>query len=208
MDSPEKYIQQTQKAVLGLFDLLKQYIGDDMRSLVGIVKMKDAGEQRKLIDEIKAGYVAREAIAGSILQIAYMGLKRHSPGGNKIVLIKQIEAALPQAKNKAKGYDPAFCVGRCVGDIPIGLLIYAGRNQYSHQDERCLAPKNKLIFKYLDSLFKDQYKNNITFDLYDPKAFNYAYSILAAMTWLPYHKQPNPYELYEKDMRDMLKLIN
>ncbi|MFW3615635.1 hypothetical protein [Billgrantia antri] len=157
------------------------------------------------MDVAKARYVAREAIAGSVLQIAYMGIKRFSPGGPRTPLIEDIEAAILGKKGKVRRYPQAFRIGRLLGDLPIGVVVYAGRNQYNHQDATRLDPSNELVFNYLDWLYRDQYKNNISFDLYDPKAFNYAFSILAALQWLPSHRTPNPYERYDRDMRDMLR---
>lgn len=208
MNSAETYIEKTQPAVAGLFDLLRQYAGDQIRAIVGISNTRDPAEQRQLLEVAKARYVAREAIAGSILQIAYMGIKRFSPGGPRNQLIEEIEVTILDKKGKVRRYPKAFRVGRLVGDMPIGIAIYAGRNQYNHQDAQRLDPSNELVFNYLDWLYRDQYKNNISFDFYDSEAFNYAFSILAALQWLPSHRTPSPYGRYAADMRSMLGLDN
>jgi hypothetical protein len=56
----------------------------------------------------------------------------------------------------------SFCVGRLVKNIPIGLLIYAGRTQYNHWEE------GELVNTVARQVFVDlvaSYKNDHDFDL-------------------------------------------
>jgi len=42
-----------------------------------------------------------------------------------------------------------FCCGRSVRGVPVGLIIYATRNQYNHQDANSLNKLNTTIFDTL-----------------------------------------------------------
>ena len=88
--------------------------------------------------------VSRNAISGAIIQIAFMGLKLHSKNDS---VPPGWEAFHNQLKpNLAKSLR-RFGVGRPLwAGVPLGLVVYAARNQYNHQDE---APANPLVIEVL-----------------------------------------------------------
>ncbi|MBI3373739.1 MAG: hypothetical protein HY017_18605 [Betaproteobacteria bacterium] len=98
---------------------------------------------------------SRAALSGSILQIAYMGIKRFGQ--------LTISSARCQELNvKASTPGSVFCVGRLVRNIPIGLLIYAGRIQYNHWEEG--EPSN-LIARQVFRELAISYSDDQDFDL-------------------------------------------
>lgn len=83
--------------------------------------------------------ISQGAICGSILQIAFMGIKLFSkqkvlPSGCKDFLKKNDDRV-------------AFCIGREVQGVPIGLIIYAARNQYNHMDEKLNNKVARAVFE-------------------------------------------------------------
>jgi hypothetical protein len=101
-----------------------------------------------------------------------------------------------------EGSKPAkFCVGRLHRDIPIGLIVYAGRNQANHIDERLREP-NITIFEKLCLVesFSDKgsWYRDPAFDLENDRIVNYACNITAILEW-------RNNESYFEDMRRMAR---
>ena len=94
-----------------------------------------------------------------------------------------------------------FCVGRHVRNIPIGLIVYAGRNQFNHWDEECLREPNQFIFEKLcviESITKKgTFYRDPAFDLATQSLLSYADNIRSILKW-------NDYDAYSNDMRDMV----
>ena len=142
-----KYLQQTENAIRQLLNsaiayetLIEKWISSSQTKNPIITKrnLEDLNEYLGL-------QFSQATLSGSILQVAFMGIDRFST--NTVVLPKCL-------KSKDENKIPTkFCIGRIVHDIPIGMLIYAGRNQYNHWDdeklkfEKCkyLMPCYKLI---------------------------------------------------------------
>src|SRR6478672_3402021 len=93
-------------------------------------------------------------IAGSILQLAYFALNSFavftgkSPGALRFE--SEMNRLLRESDNpriKTEFSLPErFCVGRDFGDLPMGMLVYAGRNQYHHYSEERLSVINEVVF--------------------------------------------------------------
>jgi hypothetical protein len=91
-----------------------------------------------------------------------------------------------------------FCIGRRVRDVPIGLIIYAGRNQYCHADEEKLKPINASIFNLLAHGIKGaQEVKDPAFDLENKNITIYSDNILSILEW-------NNFEAYITDMEILL----
>jgi hypothetical protein len=121
------------------------------RDEAGVIRMTKE-ENEEFLNAYEAHFAletARAALAGSILQIAYSALKQYPSGAT----------VTPQFSNlgvKGVNPQPAFCVGRLVRNIPLGLLIYAGRIQYNHWEEG--EPTNSVarqVFRELVVAYKD-----------------------------------------------------
>lgn len=144
--SVEAYLKDTEPAVRHLFkglDLydsikspsIKQFIDD-----TGHVRMskKEADEMVELAYKSLELEFSRAILAGSILQVAYTGLKEYPTNKPLTPLFKKFGINPSQQAVK-------FCIGRTQFDIPIGLLIYSGRIQYNHWEEG--IPGNKVAKK-------------------------------------------------------------
>ncbi len=102
---------------------------------------------------------SRATLAGSILQIAYVAIKKFSS-------IKEIN---PQYRSfGVKDSHKKFCIGREVDGIPIGLLIYAGRTQYIHWESLENETVNK-IFQHLYEIHAHDNSFDMIYDLNYPE---------------------------------------
>lgn len=208
MDNAKSFLESTAPATEGLFSLLNQYGWQKIRAIVDLTKSKTRNE----IEEHKSKYssvdVAREVIAGSILQIAFVAIKEYGVAQGKSPLVLEFEKQInklistsPKARCTNFTFPEGFCIGRELGQLPIGLIIYAARNQYNHFYEVRLSPVNEVIFNYLNQLWPSPH-NGLSFNLYDDKQF-YAYSALAALGWTDSHKGLG-YTAYTADMANLL----
>jgi hypothetical protein len=131
-------------------------------------------------------------LAGSILQIAYTGIKKYR-------LSESVSPRCLELNVKASTTGAVFCVGRNVKNIPLGLLIYAGRIQYNHWEEG--EPANPIARAVFGGL-RTAYLNDQHFDLgyvldYPiPRAVSH-YIIRFELGWLSYDE-------YISDMTSVL----
>lgn len=82
--------------------------------------------------------------------------------------------------------------------MPLGLVIYAGRNQYNHAEDNVLLEPSATVFEWLTT--HHTYGNGVrdpAFDLGGRLVWNYAANITSLIGW-------RAYESYEADMREML----
>ena len=182
-----------------------------MRAIVDVTKSRTREELEQHKESFSSTDVAREVIAGSILQIAYVALERYAVPTGKSDNALHFEAEInrllqeiPGARTKGNFSLPdKFCVGRDIGHLPLGILIYAGRNQYNHFFERRLKVVNEVVFNHLHALWPSP-PHGLTFDLYKNKRIH-AYSILAALGWTDSTKGSG-YSSYKRDMSDVLQI--
>ena len=130
------YIKETEPAVQHLFSGLAAYYSASLPSILqyrghdGIIRMTKH-ENEGFLRAYEAHFdleFARAVLSGSILQIAYTGIKKY---GHPMTISPRCQ----ELNVKASTPGAAFCVGRLVRNIPLGLLIYAGRIQYNHWEE-------------------------------------------------------------------------
>lgn len=209
MEDAKSFLINTEPALKGLFNLLNGYGWQKMRAFVDMTNSKT----REQLDSHKSNFssvdVAREIIAGSILQIAFVAVKEYAvpEGKSKGVLRFELEMNRliqenPNARTKSLNLPGSFCVGREIGDLPIGLIIYASRNQYNHYYEKRLNVVNEVIFNHLNILWPNPH-NGLSFDIYDKNKF-YSYSALAALGWIDSNEGMG-YEKYKIDMSEILE---
>jgi hypothetical protein len=138
-------------------------------------------------DEYLAKYMGHASICGSILQMAHMGISQFS------------KCCAPC--DCLSGKHKKFGVGRKVRELPIGLIIYAGRNQYNHWDEspreatKCIF--NKLADREVEYQGELLSFTDSSFDIECEFLEIYSHNILGLIKW-------RTYEDYKKDMIDML----
>ena len=153
------------------------------------VKLK---ERTKRDNEFADEFFARSMLCGSILQFAYQGIKTFS-----------LNTTIPDNFNsviKPKSTAEKFCIGRLIDDVPIGLIIFAGRNQAMHYDQKTLKEPNKTIFYKLANWYSETYKKwfiDSYFDLNNKDLIHYSENILYKMGWANY-------EFYEKELIEIL----
>ena len=129
--------------------------------------------------------------AGSIFQVAYMGILYFSRNEE---IPKSCAGIVPPQNKKAI----RFCIGREVYGLPLGLIIYAARNQYSHWDDEKLHPVANNVFYYLSAAFHDNPIYDLAFEISNPTITIHANEILlGALRWTTYDK-------YLSEMRDLL----
>lgn len=215
MQDARSYLEDTRSATAGLFNLLNQYGWEKMRKLVDLMNSKTKSE----LDVHKANFssndIAREVIAGSILQIAYVAIAKYgSPPAkspNVITFESQINRLIkahPKAtrwkKKTAFELPVKFCIGRDLDHLPLGMVVYAGRNQYNHFYEGGrLNVENEIVFNHLHQLHPDP-TTGISFDLRPNQLFSY--SVLAALGWIDKSGELG-YVAYERDMCDIFKVV-
>lgn len=137
--------------------------------------------------------LSEATFAGAILQVAYMGIRifssndRIPPNASGLVKASQ-KSAVP------------FCIGREIHGIPLGLLIYAARNQYGHWDEEMPHEVTRNVFSALTAAFEDNMLFDLGFELANPTINLYANEVLlVAMRW-------TTYDHYEHEMNSLLAL--
>jgi hypothetical protein len=165
------YLETTEPAVKHFFDGLNGYDAMKPPSIAqyldknGLVQMSKS-ESKSFVqkhEDFFALEYARAILAGSILQVANTAIKMYSPSGQVTEQCKSlgVSESSPLAK---------MCVGREVHNIPIGLLIYAGRIQYNHWEEG--EPANnvaKNVFRHLISVYYDDMAVDMAYELNYPQ---------------------------------------
>ena len=91
-----------------------------------------------------------------------------------------------------------FCIGSERHGIPIGLIIYAARNQYNHWDDEEPHEVTKSVFHSLSAALCHNMLADLAFDLSNPTINVYANEVLLiALGW-------RSYDAYLSEMRALL----
>jgi hypothetical protein len=210
MQTAAEYIEKTESATRHLFGAIEGYL-ETLREGIGptfVTSIPYGPEQdaeysawreanaealeksRNARNEFRAESFALNTICGAILQIAEKGLEIYS---------KNTEIA-ENWKPRISSRLAKFCVGRKVRETPIGLIVYAGRNQHTHFNDTQLREPSASIFNELS--VKHGYRTSAidpAFDLENQANISFASNITALIDW-------RSFEQYQKDMRDMLNI--
>ncbi|QQS36143.1 MAG: hypothetical protein IPM56_18200 [Ignavibacteriales bacterium] len=144
-------------------------------------------------DEYVFELFAKSTLAGTILQFACTGIEIFSK--NNLIPVG-FENIIKRNTKPIK-----FCIGRLIDEIPIGLIIYAGRNQAMHFDDKILNEPSKTVFNKLANWYSPTFKKwfvNDHYDLDNDLIIHYAGNILYKLEWSQYID-------YEQDMLEMLQ---
>jgi len=211
--TPRKYVKEITHAAKQLFEGLSYYhkyltaietpifttMYDDEAEFERKYKEWAKKNRKKLKEYDKNlqkyfGYaISKAALCGAILQIAFTGMKLHARPRKKVpASCKAI------FKGKENSEAKKYCIGRMVHDIPMGLIIYAARNQYSHMDDKVYNPVTTNVFEHLTTFGTGGKYRNPQFDLQVRKKEIYADNVLAILEW-------DNLETFLKDMKEMLK---
>ncbi|GLH75069.1 hypothetical protein GETHLI_35720 [Geothrix limicola] len=132
---------------------------------------------------------SRSFACGFILQVAYNAIYDFS--SNTVVHSDFSDIIKPKQK------PVKYCMGREIRGIPLGLLIYAGRNQFCHATDGKLNPIGQRVFEFLairsDSGFASGGIDKC-FDLTNTHLHTFAHNIVALLPW-------HSYDDYIKDMQ-------
>lgn len=212
METIRDYLSKTESATRKLFDGVESYLKILRKVKTPVFVHDHVGEeesQRLFAEWAKKNekwlqayadasneYVdqifAQATLCGAILQIAAMGIKKYSTNNT----IPDELNGLPKIQNARK-----FCIGRIVNDTPIGLIIYAGRNQSNHLDDRDIREPTKSIFKRFAQIGPSRFVKvpyqDPSFDLENPEIASFSSNVTYLIGW-------RSYEVYEADMIAML----
>lgn len=91
--------------------------------------------------DFSAEFFSMSMVCGAILQIAEKGLELYAPSQQLNARFESWAPYLGKKQQLAK-----YCIGRTVRNVPIGLIIYAGRNQHVHfEDPELREPSSEVI---------------------------------------------------------------
>jgi hypothetical protein len=159
MEHAEEFIARTKSAVESLFCGIDSYLqileGARPPVLVGTysseLEHKKAVENwtRQNADSIEASFRAQRAfmseryaqavLCGTLLQLATMAIRLYSRNR----LIPDEFHGIVNASHAP------FCIGRRVREVPIGLVVFAARNQFNHIEDAKLRKPSSVIFEWL-----------------------------------------------------------
>ena len=131
-------------------------------------------------------------LAGAIIQVAATGIRLFST--NKVIPDDCTNIVPPNAKLAIP-----FCIGKRKYGLPIGLIIYAARNQYAHWEEDPHQVTTN-VFHQLTIAFWDNPLYDLAYDLENPTIDIYANEILlGGLNW-------TTYEIFRSEMEELLGL--
>ncbi len=210
MNTPLAYFRSIEPAAKGLFKLLNGYGWQKMRAFIEMTKTSSVEEFAQRRADFESVDTAREIISGSILQLAYFAIKQHgiSQGKSSGVLhfeseMNRLLREIPNPRTKRLELPLQFCVGRGIGDLPIGMIIYAGRNQYNHFDDDRFDVVNEVVFDYLRQIFPNPV-NGHSFAVRGAGR-PLSYSVLTALGWMD-SADGLGFEPFKKDLAEVLQI--
>ncbi|WP_020158533.1 hypothetical protein [Methylobacter marinus] len=128
-------------------------------------------------------------LCGSILQIASMAIDSFSQNEE----VPESCSGFVNSGQKAV----KSCIGREVRGLPVGIVIYAARNQYNHWDDPNQRRITQAVFDALALGHGYGPVRDPAFDLSNPKLDIYSHNILTLLEW-------STYEDYETDIRTLI----
>jgi hypothetical protein len=209
METAAEYLDKTESAVKILFDGIDAYF-EVLRNEPSGVRSHSQGEvplheyvqwAAENPEKLQAAFQAQRSfvaesfalatLCGAVLQIAAKAIECYS----------KVDAVPEDCQDFfSRPAIRPFCVGRRVHDVPIGLVIYGGRNQATHFNDEELHPLNEAIFRRLSNgnpSIVDKGLRDPSFDLSDRKMTNFASNITTLLGWQSFHE-------YDEDMRALL----
>lgn len=151
----DHFIRDTEHAVRHFFEGLKHY--DEL--LDGLTPPSQASSVTQVNQYVaQAGrYFAlstsRAALCGAVLETAYVAINA----------FPQNSVVPSSCTSFVRSTDRAvrFCIGREIHGLPLGLFIYAGRNQHVHWEDESFDGPTTAVFDALGRA----YQSNILFDM-------------------------------------------
>lgn len=211
MQTVDEYLNRTESAARRLFDGINDYIsilptalgvtfvtsepyGPKQDAEYAAWKAKNAkrllaareAEQRYLAESF-----ALDTLCGSVLQVAAKAIEIYGQSNP----IPETFRGIVQPKLSK------FCIGRDVRTVPLGLIIYAARNQHTHFNDGKLREPSATVFKRLATEHgyggRQQFSDP-AFDVDNPRLVSLASNVTGLIEW-------RSYESYIGDMRALLE---
>ncbi|MBE2244193.1 MAG: hypothetical protein IAE86_15665 [Burkholderiaceae bacterium] len=210
MQTPQGYLGKTESAVRRLFDGVDEYLAV-LRRATGpvfvsglplgpeqdaqLLAWQEANrEQLEAARESQREYLAEtfalDTLCGAVLQVAAKALEIYGPGTT-------LPDGLPP---EVTARYARLCVGRTIRTLPLGIIVYAARNQHTHFNDELLREPSRSVFKRLATAHgygKGDTFLDPAFDLSNPLLVSFASNVTALVGW-------RSYERYIDDMQDML----
>jgi hypothetical protein len=139
---------------------------------------------------------AQVTLCGSILQLAAKAIECYS---KNTTITEEWKSFI------RLGTKPVpFCTGRLIRGVPLGLIVYAGRNQHIHFEDQKLREPNIEVFRRLAT--NHGYGKGSPEPVVDPafhlgteSIISFANNVTALIQW-------RSLEAYETDMRKLLEI--
>ena len=211
MQTVDEYLKRTESAVQCLFSGIDDYVSiiravgrttfvtaepygpaqdaeyKEWRN-VNAVQLSEARDAEK---KYLAEAFALDTLCGAVLQVAAKAIEIY---GKNDSIPKALEGFVFPPLSK-------FCTGRHIRSVPLGLIIYAARNQHTHFNDRKLREPNAFVFNKLatnhdyggEEMFTDP-----AFDVNNPRLVSLASNVTGLIEWRSYEK-------YIIDMRALLE---
>lgn len=151
-------------------------------------------EQLEAAREAQREYLAEtfalDTLCGAVLQVAGKALEMYGQG-------VALPVGLPPEVTTSYA---RFCVGRTIRTLPLGLVVYAARNQHTHFNDEALREPSRSVFNRLATAHgysKGETFLDPAFDLSNPRLVSFASNVTALVGW-------HSYERYIDDMQGML----
>ena len=131
---------------------------------------------------------ARATLAGAVLELAWKGIEVYSTNTRTPASVRMV---VGDSKVGVK-----FALGREIRGVPIGLVIYAARNQHVHYNDRSLARINRDIIEQMARHGHPDLKSP-ELDLDRHQGESLANNMIYLLDWVDLAR-------YERDMRALL----
>jgi hypothetical protein len=210
MQTPATYIARTETAVRKLFEGIESYV-QLLQPIYGTAFVSGELDPVKRQAEREAWFkkdaaklaaaaaaerefsqqkFAMSTLCGAVLQVAAKAIecysKNHSVPPGLQSIVGKSEAAI------------RFCIGREVRGVPIGLIIYAGRNQHTHYNVPSLNAVNEAVFERIAIVPGRSDLKDPALDLANPLLDSYASNVTCILSW-------RSYDTYCSDLRALLE---
>jgi hypothetical protein len=212
MQTATEYLTKTESAVRHLFRGIDSYLkplrltdipvfvtsepfGAAQQAEYSTWEVENAGRlaaRKQVEEEFIADAFALDILTGAILQVAEKALDLYC---------KEV-AIPPEWSSTVKPSMAKYCRGRLVRTVPLGLVIYAARNQHVHFDDRPLREPSAVVFERLATAHgypSSESFRDPAFDLSNSSLTSFASNITGLVKW-------RTYDQYVNDMRALLEI--
>lgn len=163
--SATKFLKETEPAVTHMFAALQHYnsLNPPRREYF---KNNGCVQARKEVIKFLGRSInamgldmAKASLCGAIVEVAYSAIKQFS--GNNVRPVMSPPLSISLDDDRAK-----FNVGRIINGLPMGLLIFAAREQYaSWEDGTPSDPVAKGVFEHLRNFRKRDIWQDLLYEL-------------------------------------------